>query len=67
MYNWSLWLSSTALVCIVLASCFQCVWYMNEPIKQTKIDERVKRLEDADKQEDKLVEDQQFNTPFFSL
>lgn len=53
IYHWSLWLSCIALVCCLLAGCFQFLWLMNTPIKQ-KVDWNVKRIEEADNQANRI-------------
>ena len=64
IYSWSMGLCLVSFLSLLLAACFQCLWWMNTPVEKP-VDWRVKRLEQAEDQAG--IGDESFNRAFFSL
>ena len=48
IWSWSFYLSIISFVCLFLAGCFQCIYLMNEPMKQKKFDPRLEKLKEVE-------------------
>ena len=64
IYHWSYAFTLIAAVCCILACCFQIIYWMNTPVHK-EIDERVRKVDDAEKRDE--VVDENYTKPFFSL
>lgn len=62
IYSWSLAMCLVSFLCLLLALCFQCLWWMNTPVEQP-VNYRVKRIEEAEDQQE--IADESFNQAFF--
>ena len=48
IWSWSFYLSIISFICLFLAGCFQCIYLMNEPMKQKKFDPRLEKLKEVE-------------------
>lgn len=67
IYYWSLWLTIVCFACVLIASCFQCVYLMNTPVEQ-KVSDRLLKLEQLQEKDIEIVEDSNnLRKAFFTL
>ena len=58
IWLWSLGLAFIAIISLCLACCFQCIYWMNEPVKQ-EVDARVLRAVAAEHEDEVVDENEQ--------